>query len=526
MNGITVNHETAARLVALQRQADRHEDRALDWKIRANPEHFRKFGEIRAAGERVRWQSNLHGPFLQHSAPAWKICGPDDELATPAERIAEHQRFQEAEADYAQFSEAETGMGVSPEQFERQRNERSEVRRQSHKLAGMLESAGVQAYRNDAFRLWVWYIHTRTAEEIPAFRRICLLPYVAAIVRAGKLAALEYFLQRNLFCRFWTFTSGTRCTIAELGDRISDLHARLNGLNKQLRKRFGVEFVFRSTELGTVEFSTGSDGGAVEFDETGNPLFHPHAHVVVNSLVGYIAPKRWEQMVRFVWAEWQNHWDAGSLIRNARECCKYVTKPGDMLRLSAAQLAALFEQLSGKRLVAPLGSLKREIAARRAAGKILRRKRTPEGTVWREAFDQNKHVESDQEDRDAVFRMHQAETRDRIDARHGYHKEGTLRRLSDPNVCRVLARQAPAVGPVGLKEPRVIVGGTVLDVRTIEGHPLVSRLWSSTVQAWEAGRAISVHTGTPTGLQRPFDFLPDVPERVKPPSEPVFAGEN
>jgi len=190
MNGVTVNHEVARRLRATQEQADRCEDRALDWKIRANPEHYRKMGEIRAAGERVRWQSELHGPFLQHSAPAWRISLPEDDLETPAARIDEHKRFQEAEADYAQFAEAETGMGVSPEQFERQRNERSEVRRQSHQIAGMLESAGVQAYRNDAFRLWVWYIHTRTAEEIPGFRRICLLPYVAA-TRRGRCSACK-----------------------------------------------------------------------------------------------------------------------------------------------------------------------------------------------------------------------------------------------------------------------------------------------------------------------------------------------
>ena len=96
----TVNHEAAARLVALQRQSDRHEDRALDWKIRANPEHFRKIHAIRAAGERVRWQNDLHGPFLQHSAPEWRISAPDDELQIPAARFHEHNRFRLSEKPF------------------------------------------------------------------------------------------------------------------------------------------------------------------------------------------------------------------------------------------------------------------------------------------------------------------------------------------------------------------------------------------------------------------------------------------
>jgi len=566
MSAVTVNRDAAARLVEAQRRADKYDDWRTNFQIATNPAVSAKMQAIREAGERTEWQTRLHGPFLQKTAPVWAKSGLCGWPEIVPERAAEHERFEQAEADFAQYSEEETGLSVSPDELKRQREDRAKVKRMSHLLAGRLEQAGVKAYRDDPFQLWVWWIHSATAEEIPAFRRICFLPYVSAIVRAPKLAALEYFMQKNPFCRFWTFTSGERIGIAGLGDRIRQLHKRLNRLNKSLRKLWGVEMVFRSTELGTPETAESmaaerakreairankkaretarkagrpdpgplsraqlkkfkSAAGGIE-TASGEPLFHPHAHTVVKSLNGYMPPDRWESMIRWVWDHWGNHWDAGRIIGDARECCKYVTKPAEMLKLTPEQLAGVEAQLHGLRLVCPLGELKREISARRSAGKILRRQRTPDGMVWREAFDQNKHIESDQADRDAIFRMHQAEVIERIDSQVGYLGEGTLRRLSEPDSCQVLARQAPAIGPRGLKEPRVIVGGRVLDRARIEAHPLVEKLWAGTVQAWEAGLAISVHTGTPTGPETPSDFHSTVPERSKPPSGPVFAGQN
>jgi hypothetical protein len=87
--------------------------------------------------------------------------------------------------------------------------------------------------------------------------------------------------------------------------------------------------------------------------------------------------------------------------------------------------------------------------------------------------------------------------------------------------CAVFSRLSPAIGPAGLKEPRVVVGGTHFDARRVDAHPLVSRLWAQTVQDWEAGLSISVHTGTPTDAD--FEFAADIPERMAPPGPPVWA---
>ncbi|HTJ79873.1 MAG TPA: hypothetical protein VL357_12830 [Rariglobus sp.] len=546
---LVIDHAAARRIVEWQTKQDEKSELRCMYEV---PRIQKKIAEEIAKEIAIRNRSREKaetGPLspIKYDATTdryrFLTDGDSNDLAPPDsifnEKLhLERVRFSEAEADYKAVCVEQTGVEVTPEEWARQKAERSEIRRQSHVLAHMLETAGTIAYRDDAFQLWIWHVHSCEAEKIPNFRRICFLPYIAAIVRSSKLAALEYFLQRHPFCRFWTFTSGQRVGIDGLGERVSNLSERLNALNKELYRLYGVQIVFRSTELGTVEFDAANraqaDSGSIEFDENGEPLFHVHAHCVVYSTRGFLSPARWKEMVNFVHGHWEHHWDAGDIIRDARECCKYVTKPGDMLKLSPAQLARVEAQLHGKRLVAPLRTLAKEIRARKLAGKCLRRQKTHDGMIWREALDHNKHAERDAADTEAAFALHQAEVKDRIDA-NGMKGEtetaplrwrgvGQMGRRHEGMTapCKVLARLAPAVGPRGIKEPRVIVGGSFVDRTTINNHPLVERLWMQTLEAWEDGLRISVHTGTPIGEARPLSFLPDLPERMKPASAPVW----
>jgi hypothetical protein len=491
----------------------------------------------RGATVALRGGERSHSPRLSGSPPPYVPRG--GELAHTGEKIArladyddttetapfdrpglaeERAFFAQAEAEFSEDCAAETGVSVQPEKAAKRRRERVELAQQSHLIAMRLREGGFEAFRPDNCKFWRYYIHSRHWEAIPQYRRTCFLPVVAAAVRAPKLAALEYFGERNPFARFWTFTTGNRVGIGQLIARIRYLHRKLNRLNRQLRKRFGVEIVFRSTELGTVEFDRNGNRlaegkiGAIEFGENGEPLFHVHAHCVVNSLVGYIRPARWQAMIQFVWNFWGHHWDAGECIKDARECCKYVTKPGDMLKLTPAQLAGVARALGDLHLVQTMGTLRREIAARTAGKKVLRRVRTPEGCVWRERCDHNKHADADKAGQDATFVRLLAERR--LDE---YSRAKPDRRDAKAvPFCRVAARLAPSLGPCGLKEPTVFVYGTHRDAEAIENHELVQKLWAETVEHWEAGRAlasiISVHTDTSTGQgaeARTFDFYAD-----------------
>lgn len=474
---------------------------------------------------------------------AWRQTDlDDDKLSEPLKwaGAAAAVRQKQAERFFEENAREETGAPAGPKAA-KQKHERAELLAQSHALAQRLEAAGVPAYRKDGTSLWIWWVCSQQAEELPKFRRICFLPSIAAQVRAGKLAALEHFLARNPFCRFWTFTSGRRVGLDGLRGRIQWLHRRLNALNQFLRRHYSVELVFRSTELGTVEFDEhgngrGDNAGRIETDENGNPLFHPHAHCLVQSLRGFIPPAEWAEMFAAIWEFWRDddgnqlNWDGGrrgqpGTIRNARECCKYVTKPGDLLRLTAEQLRATEAALHGLKLVQPLGELKAEIAARKAAGKILVRVPTPDGPVWAEKIDWNKFAEETEEERFFRENVADAQLFARETKAAALVKPPQAPAPIDPSSpwCRVFARLAPAVGPRWVKEPRAVVGGNVFNAAQVAAHPLVSRLWAQTVQQFEAGLALAeaatqaevdgirVHTGTPSATAGPSG-RPDWPE--------------
>lgn len=495
-----------------------------------------------------RWINPL-APRLSPSKPLglllrldgkWAKVGQDDDRRsepTPYAQRAALIRQTQADRDYLARAREEAGLPAGP-QHARQKADRAELLSQTHQLAQRLESAGIPAYRKDGAGLWVWWVCSETAEQLPQFRRICFLPTVAASVRANKLAALEYFIG-NHFCRFWTFTSGQRVTADKLRGRIEWLHAKLNQLNQYLRKTWQVELIFRSTELGTLEFDSAGNKvgdnaeGRIETDDQGRPLYHPHAHCVMHSLRGFIKPDEWSRMFDAIWDHWRDdagnqlNWDGGrkgksGVIQKPREVCKYVTKPGDLLKLSAADLAATERALHGLKLVQPLGALKTEIATRNAAGKILVRVPTANGkTEWREKIDWNRFALETDEEKEfakelAECALFAAETR--AAATVTPPKAPTEIDKSQPWT-RIFARLDCAVGPRGIKEPRVIVGGSVFHKPTVVSHPLVQKLWAETIHEFHHGLSaqnslaamarISVHTGTPTAAEPREEYDPD-----------------
>lgn len=452
-------------------------------------------------------------------------------MTPTCQRAKYAQRHEIADRDFLEHAAEETGQGCSPEAWAKQILSKTTIKEQTEALAQNLEAARKLAYREMSFFLAKWWVHSRKLEQIPQYRRICLLPYIAAIVRASKLAALEYFLQRNRYARFWTFTTGIRCDLAGLRPRIAFLHRRLSRLSAFLREKFGVELVFRSTEFGTVERAGGSERseGRIEFDEaTGEPLFHVHAHVVVNSLVGRLSKARWAELIKAVWDFWtapdgtRAHWDADGVIRDAREVCKYVTKPADLLSLSPDHIGRLHEAIFRMKLCQPMGTLAKEIRDRKNnpnGRKVLRRYAKKDhsgkrvGFEWREVFDHNEQAPISKEEREAAdewadcerFAAEQAAS----DVAGPSHVKETMttvwddgetvretvswtptgRNVKEPpqkaDFCRVMSRLSPSVGPNRRKEPCVIVAYTRFDEVKIDRHPLVQRLWAQTVQQWE-----------------------------------------
>lgn len=401
----------------------------------------------------------------------------------------------EIENDFIRHSVEETGLSIPDEEQRRITDRLDELEAQSHELAERLETVGVPAYRQTPFGLWRYAIHSRTFRKIPAFRRICALPYVACNLRGSVVASLEYFLEKNPFCRFWTFSSGRRVPLripvfgpAEplLRQRISYLNRKISKLNDQpFMKSAGLEIVFRSDEFGTPETDESGnlkgDAGTIERDPDGTIWLHVHCHCVVFPKKGYIPPKKWADVLKRVKGFWEHHWDEGGAIQTARECCKYVTKPAEMLKLTPAELGELYRQTRRMKLVQTMGALKKEIADRDGAGDVLRKIRTPngEGRVYGVAKNHNRQ-------------------RKRTTAEKNFQAAQAFDAKEAGDFFRVMSRSAPAFRGAGLKECAVVIMASRFDEERVRSHPDVARLIEATRDAWLAGLYIRVHTCTPT----------------------------
>jgi len=430
-----------------------------------------------------------------------------------------------AEGVYLALCREKTGDTAPDDRLDKWRLEAAELLEQTHAIAGRMESAGWKAYRECPFDLWRYYIHSGHVEKMPNFRRSMILPHMAQSVRAPMLAALESFLERWTFTRFWTFTSGPRVKTCEVRRTAEQLHRRISKLNGEaFMKAAGAEIVFRSTELGTPEelevdansadWKWTKESGTLERDGDGQVCFHVHAHCLVILKNGRISKKRWRRLLRRVRSHWKHHWRDGSEdkpgpIRNARECCKYICKPGEMLQLAGAELVALQAQLERLKLTQPMGILADEIRARRPhvdaagrfhPGKRLVRKRTPDGPVYREVVDWNKHGRKTESEKTAEA----AAKLDRPPARK--------------DEVRILARQLPRIGPAGVAEPTVTVMCRTWDEKEVRSTKVVSNLIRRTAHEFWAGHAIKVHTRTATvGANLELSFAAKLdPPRLKP----------
>ena len=247
---------------------------------------------------------------------------------------------------YLEIVEAESGREIPEEAFERKKAERDLLMAQSIHIADMLESVGVKAYGES--KLTMVGLLTGIEEPMIDFRNIVFIPAVAKRKRNRLLGDLEYFVQNHPHCRMWVFTSGARCSIDSVADRISEVHRRISKLNaKPFMKTAGIVIVFRSSELGSLQ----------RID--GRATFHIHCHAIIH--ISKKLPKAvWSSLLGKVREWWQFHFADAKEIQMAREACKYVVKPADLLGLSGEELKALYEQLFKLHLVQSLGPLKQQ----------------------------------------------------------------------------------------------------------------------------------------------------------------------
>lgn len=454
--------------------------------------------------------------------------GDSDETPTcPVSRTVGVRNKLLAQAVFTRLLREQTGETIEIAKLETKRQERGRLLAQSHEVARRLLGKGINLYRSDAWHLATYNVQSGEIDELPKFARSCMLPTMAAQLRAPYINALDYFADRHPFLRFWTFTSGRRVKIGQLRRRCEEMHRRLSKLNDaDFMKTAGVRIIFRSTEFGTPEFDDArqarreKDVGLLERDENGAVLLHPHAHCVVYLCNGPLPmatneqnpePGTWEALLKDVWQWWGHNWDDGGCIQGMREVCKYVTKPKELLALTDNELAALYWQVKGLKLVQPMADLAEDMRRRREASPplMLAKKRTPEGKIWIEIVNPNAGEKKRKEEADL-------EAASKLDRREV------------PASCFVVCRCLPAFNSHGVKEPRVMfMYNAQIDRAALANHPLVQRMRVQTREEYLAGMrlqglmamqdtgGISVHTCTSTVREEADDDPPpDVLEPI------------
>lgn len=472
----------------------------------------------------------------RESGDAWKDSqrrflawlNDNGHIETTAEGLEisdEDRRFaHSAEGEFLALAKEKTGDTAPDEKLIEWRKANATLLAQTHAIAEKAATAGLDCYRATPFGLYRYFIHSRHVEKLPCFRRMMFLPYMAQQIRAPMVAALEYFLATKPFARMWVMSSGPRVPLCDVNERAKFLHGKISDLNaSQFMRAAGVEIVFRSTELGTPEFNSNGhqvDGGEIETDENGQMYFNVHSHLIVVQK-NFIQPDAWKKLLQDVGNFWRGTdgkkmwWKDGSedergrhrsgRLVDAREVCKYITKPGEILKLTGDQIVALQEQLSRLKLMQPMGALAVQIKEREEKNLRLIRKRTPDGPVLREAKNWNRH-----------------NRRTATEKAQDYVEKLERKGIEAGDLMRVVARSMPTFGPSGVSEPTVTVMASRWNETAVRKHGLVDRLIRATWEEYAAGRAIRVHTCTSTVLEtRPFPFVADLP----PPRIPLSGAE-
>lgn len=255
-----------------------------------------------------------------------------------------------------------TGHEVNRATWEKRRAERELLRVQTRELAAKLEEAGVSTRTGEQIELVG--LATGFVERVESWRNINFLPEVASRNRAPYLRSFEYFSDSHPYQRYFTVSSGVRCPINEVRERLLWLHRELKRFaNSEVCKRFGARFTVRADEV-TIKWEL----------EKNAFTCNVHTNVVID--FDRVLGPGYAEFLRAFHAHFGNvRVQENGRVRDTREIIKYITKPGEVLQLGAADLAELHKQLFGLHLVQAYGEFREVLQSLDAEGVTVRKRR-------------------------------------------------------------------------------------------------------------------------------------------------------
>lgn len=334
----------------------------------------------------------------------------------------------------------------------------SELTHQTRMIAMKLEAAGWNPRRSDAGDVVSIGLLTGSVIRDGGWRNTNLLPIVAKRNRADVLAAFGLWLdetpEARKYARYCVITSGPRCPLPDLPDRLATFNRRISKFVERASDRWDVHTQLVALE---VTFERGTDG---------IPTCHLHANVVY-------WPKRALGSERWVaFLDWmRKHFsvsqieDAGALD-DPEEVVKYSLKPGEVMQLTSDETRFLAETLHRKQLVRTTGDFGAFRSALRENREKVRFDRSEKAWV------RMKMRTKEQADRDDVEADARAEARQRREAKAmaGASTSDDMTIASEPIENQIIYQTLPQARTSRLAESFVGVRGYTTTPTTEAGR--------------------------------------------------------
>ncbi|WP_181700888.1 hypothetical protein [Chthonobacter albigriseus] len=261
-----------------------------------------------------------------------------------------------------------TGEEDSPAEWSRKQARRKRILDASHTWAELLEKAGLEV-RTES-KLTEYGILTGHHRRVEAYRAVNMLPVIAQRERAPLGLAAQYFcdklLPRGSAVAQLVVTAGPPTPVSGLREASGDLHRLLSRLAPEMKKRFGVCVLLRSTHCPSSKDRPA--GTTVEH------LVHLHAHVLLQVCQADAEDEVWCLGVQ----EWCRRFLKAAVAGPRLEAdpaaaVRYVLKPDWMGPPPSCPKTALalFEATGRLKFAQPMGDLAKFLRELRQAGEAI-----------------------------------------------------------------------------------------------------------------------------------------------------------
>lgn len=242
-----------------------------------------------------------------------------------------------------------TGWSTEPEPWAKRREAWAVLQAQTDELADRLEACGIQA----RLPATITAVSAVTLQEdvLDNYRPIRFLPAIAARERRPYLNALRYWLETNeaarRYVRFGVVTYGEPLSLGDdLREAITVLTRRISRWASYIRKKYGIEVIYRGVEY-TFKERTEGEGRTLHLHA--NVLYWPHR---------VLRADEWRAFLTSTHERLAAHWKDNGKVEDVAEIVKYVVKPEDLKDTTDDELVWLYEGTFKKRISAPMNSFK------------------------------------------------------------------------------------------------------------------------------------------------------------------------